>query len=955
MLFKKIIGLIVIYFLSIITLYAQDPSYFVLGETELKNAEIYSILQTDNEQLFVATNEGLYEYRYGKMHEVPRAQEQKGTSLFNLVSNSENEVFCFNLNGQIFKIENQKLVLFFEIPKQYLSAYISMQFDNTDRLILTSNVCMIINNNSFDIIYKSEKYRGLGLTKLPDGNVVLGIHNLDSIFSFKNNKILKRKTTQNIWPESHFYRHLLVSEKIIPTSVVDIITGDNKKNTVAEDLYEYSQFSSNKVWRRSKIGGIELLDVYDDKITLHNRFFSNKFISKIAEGKNGVLFLGTFGEGLYVIPNLNTRNYSSMISGESLQSLIIDDDKGLFVSDRIKGMLYFKDSVVSLKPSVTRVPDKLFKLSKSTTDIFVEHPSLFFGTLENIGAIKNISEVNTNTFLLASSMGVSKQGNSPILDDKLWESPRKNSEKTDYRFRPIQQRCNDVAFDKENSLLYAATISSLFQINSKGEKKEILFKGKPIIVNDLEFYNGELWCATQSNSILIFKEDNTIKHIGKKQGLESNYIYSFEEKNGKFYISHKYGFQIYDVVSKKWQTIGPSEGIDSCSIKDFSVGEENIWFLINNQVISVPISSIKNQTPSFSVKLDSVLVSNRNIYPKKISLYHDQNDLTFFTDFKGLPYEFESSFEYQLKGFDSIARIIPVTNAVISYEYLPPGNYDFSISAKYRNYDSETISYSFSIKKPYWQTWWFYLLIATFSISLLSVLLYFRNKKQQKKNRELVERQKLKTELIETELKALRSQMNPHFIFNSLNSIQDLILEKDTDASYDYIVLFSDLVRNALEYSNASYISLEEEIEFLDTYLQLEKLRFGSDFRFNIANGVNDTIKVPSLIIQPFVENAVVHGLFHKDGYKELQITFSIDENTLQCVIKDNGIGRDESKKIQDRQGDMHDSYALDAVAKRLKILENKHNQKAGFTIEDLIKNDIALGTLVRIQLPFLE
>ena len=114
--------------------------------------------------------------------------------------------------------------------------------------------------------------------------------------------------------------------------------------------------------------------------------------------------------------------------------------------------------------------------------------------------------------------------------------------------------------------------------------------------------------------------------------------------------------------------------------------------------------------------------------------------------------------------------------------------------------------------------------------------------------------------------------MNPHFIFNALNSIQDLILQQDTDASYDYIVMFAELVRNTLNYSNQDFISIEKELEFLKVYLQLEKLRFGDQFNFTIIFKEKESLEVPSLMIQPFIENALVHGLIHRKGKKELPL-----------------------------------------------------------------------------------
>ncbi|MBG6129075.1 sensor histidine kinase YesM [Aquimarina sp. EL_43] len=209
-----------------------------------------------------------------------------------------------------------------------------------------------------------------------------------------------------------------------------------------------------------------------------------------------------------------------------------------------------------------------------------------------------------------------------------------------------------------------------------------------------------------------------------------------------------------------------------------------------------------------------------------------------------------------------------------------------------------------------------------------------------------------KTELALLQLKSLRSQMNPHFIFNSLNSIQDLILQQNTDSSYDYVVLFSQLVRNTLNYSNKNFIAIDKELEFLEVYLQLEKLRFEDDFTYTIQHTNTEGLLVPSLIVQPFIENALIHGLLHKEGKKQLTIDFTFTDHLL-CTITDNGIGRKEAKKIQERQGGRHESFALEAIKQRLEILKEQYGTAVGYHVQDLYDNKLATGTKVEIRMPY--
>lgn len=209
-----------------------------------------------------------------------------------------------------------------------------------------------------------------------------------------------------------------------------------------------------------------------------------------------------------------------------------------------------------------------------------------------------------------------------------------------------------------------------------------------------------------------------------------------------------------------------------------------------------------------------------------------------------------------------------------------------------------------------------------------------------------------KYELAASNLKALKSQMNPHFIFNSLNSIQDLILQKDTETSYDYIVLFAELVRNTLNYSNNEFIEFDKEIDFLTVYLELEKLRFGEEFTYSINDQGISGIKVPSLIIQPFLENSLKHGLLHRDGLKTLSIDFELKDNLI-CTIIDNGVGREESERIQKRRGGKHESFAMNAIQERLNLLGERFEGNFSFEVIDLYDYDVSKGTKIIVRIPF--
>ena len=214
-----------------------------------------------------------------------------------------------------------------------------------------------------------------------------------------------------------------------------------------------------------------------------------------------------------------------------------------------------------------------------------------------------------------------------------------------------------------------------------------------------------------------------------------------------------------------------------------------------------------------------------------------------------------------------------------------------------------------------------------------------------------------KNELAVSNLKALQSQMNPHFIFNALNSVQDLVLFEDIRSSNKYLGKFSDLIRKILLSSKKQFIFLEEELEILDLYLDLEKLRFGEEFHVDLSCDISEeeqeTIQLPAMFIQPYVENAIKHGLFNKKGDKRLKVAFSLIKNkTLECVIEDNGIGQKQAAILKKERLHLHTGFSTEAINERIRLLNQTQNKKIELQQIDLAENGQVLGTKIILHFP---
>ena len=205
------------------------------------------------------------------------------------------------------------------------------------------------------------------------------------------------------------------------------------------------------------------------------------------------------------------------------------------------------------------------------------------------------------------------------------------------------------------------------------------------------------------------------------------------------------------------------------------------------------------------------------------------------------------------------------------------------------------------------------------------------------------------------EMLALRSQMNPHFIFNCLNSINRFILRNDPESASNYLTKFSKLMRMVLENSKQPLIPLEEEVKCLELYIQMEQFRCKNAFTYYVKyhDGVNiEEAMIPPLLLQPFVENAIWHGVNPKEGSGEIGIEFLQKEDAMYCIVRDNGIGREKASELKSQLAANHKSMGLQITKERLAVMDDNKSKESPVEIEDLYdENGLASGTRVTIKI----
>ncbi len=384
--------------------------------------------------------------------------------------------------------------------------------------------------------------------------------------------------------------------------------------------------------------------------------------------------------------------------------------------------------------------------------------------------------------------------------------------------------------------------------------------------------------------------------------------------------------------------------------------KDKLWLAHNNGISVFNPNGIQdNKTPP-PVYITSIMVNEVNLSTNKhIILTHDENYLTI--NYNGLSFKDPGHIEYKhkLEGLDT--NWIYTNYTSVNFQGVSPGKYRFVVYAKNNDehWSTTPAAFEFVIEPAWWQTWWFKLLIVLAIISLSILAFIYRLKLVEK-------RERLKTlqltRLSNAELKALRSQMNPHFVFNAINSVQYFITNNDPASSQKYLSKFAKLIRYVVDNSKPAAIPLSRELEALNLYLDLESLRFENKFEYNIIINDNvdiDNIQIPSMLIQPFVENAIWHGLMHKESKGKININISLKDQGIICIIEDNGIGRKRSREIiKEKNNEFHKSVGMSITQERLDVINQKNNSNFTINVIDLEDgNGKSIGTRVELNLPF--
>ncbi len=633
----------------------------------------------------------------------------------------------------------------------------------------------------------------------------------------------------------------------------------------------------------------------------------------IAEDRQGRIWVGTEGRGIAMVTDSSMiwLDQTNGLPSDWVRSLAPAADGGMWAGTASMGLAHVRSQEDSTGSSwvIGKEPIRVGGVQASLNQIMPGPDGRIWAATRNLG------------LLLRIQPGQWKQ----VLPDSL------------------QLDIRSMAFDDGGALWLGTADAGIIRLETGAEGTALHRIREELssqVVYLLAFDEwGDLWAGSERGMDRLILGGNgkllEVHHFGPEEGfggIETCLNAAMRDREGRMWFGTINGMG-------RWQAGGEAE---SAHPPELSLNEIRLFY-----------------TPLNPVKAPNVL-GPWNEFLRPWILSFRQNHVSF--DLQGIDLKRPGEVLFQWRMLEAEADWSPPSpRQTATYSNLAPGSYRFQAKAGFAGGPwSEPLEIELEVNPPFWATWWFRI---SASVAVLSLIVgIFRFRINQVRQRAARERQRLELEcdLIELEQKALRLQMNPHFIFNALNSIQALIARQDPASSRYFLSKFSRLMRQVLENSRHARVTLAQEQQVLEDYLALEKFSRGDSFDFEVE--IEDSLDpedvwLPPMLLQPFLENAIIHGissLTERRGLVSLRIREEGEE--LVCEIRDNGVGRRRAQELGSQQDARHKSMALEVTQERLERLAVPGRPAPQLRIEDLTApGGGPTGTLVLIQIPVFE
>ncbi|MEZ5008740.1 MAG: histidine kinase [Chitinophagales bacterium] len=712
-------------------------------------------------------------------------------------------------------------------------------------------------------------------------------------------------------------------------------------------------------------------------------------IFNLAVDQQGHLYVALYQDGLIKFENGDIDKPTQLLRNQSTISILFDDHNNLWCGSGYKGLqfstlgnfkhLKFKERVALInligdedkllavidKEEIYKVSSNEFielKQEKKSLAVVLQKEHLYRYYVEKNKILNFENECfddhkfKVNMFyvdyevLADTQLFLLGRGEILLYSEEIEKSIVYN---IPFRLNCFAHAVDDVFLVGTSSGIKVANLNNRFLNNYSDEDIQAIHSlaVEPYYINH-PFFNSSISDIVIEDNIRIFtsldrglwiEKDSISTWLTEEEGMISDNLEKIIYQDNYIIVSSNTGLSVLD-ENYNIRNFTTANGLLTNEVDDFYLKNDTLWVASKVGITLLSLNKKNQETKAVSPLIFKRLSINDREWPvdRSLTLRHIHTRLE--VEYEALNYikEGKINYKYKLEGLEDRWNYTPNRN--IRYTNLPAGKFKLLMSYELedKKWTDPIVLLSFKKRIPIMIHWVFIVVYILLLIWLVIKLTLFINRRERLK-------QQNELTILELERKALQAQMNPHFMFNSLSSLKYMIMKDKKRESEDYLTKFSKYTRLTLNHSTEKFIPIDEEIELLNNYLELELTRFESKFEYEIVNKLIDpNVKIPPMLVQPFIENAIIHGFDGLEKVGRLSIVFQdYSKDTLLCLITDNGVGRRNENKSKRHKK----SFGMSLVLNRLKLLHKEGNIK----IIDLNDGKETTGTRIELNIPFIQ